>query len=421
MRVLIISGEDLAGGGHRAAFRLHQALRGIGVESFMAVRRKHSSDSYVHKMTAAELGWPPIGRGYLDLLPSVLCRRKDDPISLGLQSVHLGKLIDRFKPDIVNLHWINSGIASIRAVGALKVPVIWTLHDMWTFTGGCHYSGNCTQYRESCAQCPKIKPLCGLSAITHWVHRRKQKSWGNNSIHAITPSAWMRGLALSSSLFANANINHIRNCVDSAVFNDQQRQQTRAELGLPFSSKAILFSSANQPRKGAFLIPDVIKHLRTSTLEKNCRFLFMGGIPPSLELDQDITLLPRTTDERRVAGYYAASDVYALPSLEDNLPNTISESLSCGTPVAAFPTGGIVEMVSNGVNGYLSNEKKASSLANAIHQASLFNMPARNAIATAAYKLYAPQKIAREHLDFFSLLTKAQLSQGSKAYKADEF
>ena len=420
MRVLIISGEDLAGGGHRAAFRLHQALRGIGVESFMAVRRKHSTDSYVHKMTPCELGWPPIGRGYLDLLPSVLCRRKDDPISLGLQSVHLGKLIDRFKPDIVNLHWINSGIASIRAVGALKVPVVWTLHDMWTFTGGCHYSGDCTQYRESCAQCPKIKPLCGLSAITHWVHRRKQKSWGNNSIHAITPSAWMRGLALSSSLFANVNINHIRNCVDPAVFNDQQRQQRRAELGLPVSSKAILFSSANQPRKGAFIIPDVIRHLRTSTLENNWRFLFMGGIPPSLELNQDIILLPRTTDERRVAGYYAASDVYALPSLEDNLPNTISESLSCGTPVAAFPTGGIVEMVSNGVNGYLSNEKTASSLANAIYQASRFNMAARNAIATAAYKLYAPQKIAKEHLDFFSLLTKAQLNQGSKAYKAGE-
>ena len=230
----------------------------------------------------------------------------------------------------------------------------------------------------------------------------------------------MRELALSSSLFANANINHIRNCVDPAVFNDQQRQQTRAELGLHVSSKAILFSSANQPRKGAFIIPDVIRHLRTSTTENDWRFLFMGGTPPSLELNQDIILLPRTTDERRVAGYYAASDIYALPSFEDNLPNTISESLNCGTPVVAFPTGGIIEMVSSGINGYLSHEKTASSLADTIYQVSRFNMAARNAIATAAQGLYAPQKIAKEHLDFFSLLTKAHLNQGSKAYKTGE-
>lgn len=406
MRVLIISGEDLAGGGHRAAFRLHQALRGIGVESFMAVRRNHSTDSYVHKMTPSELGWPPIGRGYMDLLPSALCRRKDEPISLGLQSVHLGKLIDRFKPDIVNLHWINSGIASIRAVGALKVPVVWTLHDMWTFTGGCHYSGDCTQYRKSCAQCPKVESLFGANAITHWVHRRKQKSWGNNSIHAITPSAWMRELALSSSLFANANIRHIRNCVDPAVFNAQQRKQKRAELGLPVSSKAILFSSANQPRKGAFIIPDIIRHLRTSTLENDWRFLFMGGIPPSLELNQDIILLPRTTDERRVAGYYAASDVYALPSLEDNLPNTISESLSCSTPVAAFPTGGIVEMVQPGINGYLAKQLSGEALVDAIRKVWTSSLDSRERISATAHAMYSPRRVAHDHLECFTKILR---------------
>ncbi len=401
MRVLLISGEDLAGGGHRAAFRLHQALRGIGVESFMAVRRKHSSDPHVHKMTGAELGWPPIGRGYLDLLPPVLWRRQDEPISLGLQSANLGKLVNRFKPDVINLHWINGGIASISAVGALQVPVVWTLHDMWTFTGGCHYSGNCTQYRETCASCPKIKPFCGANSITSWVFRRKWQAWDNKPLHAITPSAWMRDLALSSTLLVKAKIAHIPNCVDPAVFNSEAREKTRSALGLAPSNKTVLFSSANQPRKGAAVIPEVIARLRTTVPGIEWRFLFMGGEPPGLDKCNDVLVLPRTTDEARVASYYAASDVFALPSFEDNLPNTVSESLCCGTPVAAFPTGGIVEMVQPGINGGLTQYATAQGLADVIQQVFASSLLPRADITAAAHAMYSPTAIARAHLECF--------------------
>ena len=401
MRVLIISGEDLAGGGHRAAFRLHQALRGIGVESFMAVRRKDSTDPHVHKMTPLELGWPPVGRGYLDMLPSIVCRRKDEPISLGLQSANIGALVNRFKPDIINLHWINGGIASIRAVGRLPVPVVWTLHDMWPFTGGCHYSGDCVKYRDACQRCPKVKDLLGMPAITKWVHRRKRKHWGTKTLHAITPSAWMRQLALTSSLFAKANIAHVRNCVDPKVFNGGNRGEMRAKLGLLPGTKAVLFSAANQPRKGGFIIPEVITLLRNTHSRSEWRFLFMGGVPPRLEPSIDIITLPRTTVEARVAGYYAASDLYALPSLEDNLPNTISESLTCGTPVAAFPTGGIVEMIKNGLNGALSSDHTAVSFRNAILLATTGLGWTREAIARDAGNTYRPAVIAKEHLAIF--------------------
>lgn len=401
MRVLIISGEDLAGGGHRAAFRLHQALRGIGVESFMAVRRKYSSDPYVHKMTPSELGWPPVGRGYLDLLPAFLCRRSDEPISLGLQSTNLGKLVERFRPDVVNLHWINGGIASISSIGKLNVPIVWTLHDMWPFTGGCHYSGECTQYRASCDKCPKIKPLLGAPFVTRWIYNRKRHHWDNKPLHAITPSSWMRGLALSSSLFRNAKVTHIRNCVDPTVFNGHAREKTRNELGLSANSKAILFSSANQPRKGAFILPEIIRSLRATQLGTEWRFLFMGGLPPLLERRQDVIVLPRTTDEARVASYYAASDIYALPSFEDNLPNTISESLSCGTPVAAFPVGGIVEMIESGCNGILSSYCTHQSLSEAILKYPLLGPEARTIIARAAHKTYAPSHIAHQHISIY--------------------
>jgi glycosyltransferase involved in cell wall biosynthesis len=404
MRILIISGEDLAGGGHRAAFRLHQALRGIGVESFMAVRRKHSTDPFVHKMTPSELGWPQVGRGYMDLLPSVLCRRKDEPISLGLQSANLPELTERFKPDIVNLHWINGGIASIRAVGELHVPVVWTLHDMWPFTGGCHYSGDCLEYRQSCQHCPKIKNLLGAPALTRWIHSRKRNHWGKKPLNAITPSAWMRELALSSSLFGKANVAHIRNCLDPRIFNGQAREQMRAKLGLLPANKAVLFSSAHQPRKGAFIIPDVIRYLRNQAPRANWRFFFMGGLPPTLETGPDVTQLPQTTDESRVASYYAASDLYILPSIEDNLPNTVSESLSCGTPVAAFPVGGIVEMIRHGQNGALSAERTATSIAEAIGHFVDSNREDRDEIARDAGRTYDPATIADMHRSFFMSL-----------------
>lgn len=407
MRVLIISGEDLAGGGHRAAFRLHQALRGIGVESFMAVRRRHSNDPYVHKMTPSELGWPSVGRGYLDLLPSVLCRRKDEPISLGLQSANLDALVDRFKPDVINLHWINGGIASIRAVGKLQVPVVWTLHDMWPFTGGCHYTGGCLQYREFCKQCPKIKNVLGAPAITGWVHGRKRHNWGAKPIHAIAPSAWMRDLALSSSLFSKANVTHIRNCLDPRIFNGQAREQMRAKLGLLPANKAVLFSSAHQPRKGAFIIPDVIRRLRSAAPKNDWRFLFMGGEPPNLEPGPDIVMLPTTTDETDVAGYYAASDIYTLPSFEDNLPNTVSESLCCGTPVAAFPTGGIVEMIEHGHNGMLASEHTASSIAEAIVDSAFSDLLVRKRIIRDAHLTYSPGYSADAYLHFFEHIVEA--------------
>jgi hypothetical protein len=103
---------------------------------------------------------------------------------------------------------------------------------MWPFTGGCHYSGDCLQYRQSCQHCPKVKDLIGAPALTSWVHSRKRKRWDNKPLLAVTPSAWMKEKALSSSLFAEASVTHIRNCVDPRIFNGQARHKMRAELGL---------------------------------------------------------------------------------------------------------------------------------------------------------------------------------------------
>jgi glycosyltransferase involved in cell wall biosynthesis len=211
----------------------------------------------------------------------------------------------------------------------------------------------------------------------------------------------MRELALSSSLFAGAKISHIRNCVDPTVFNNRARDATRKELGLAPSNRIVLFSSANQARKGAFIIPEVMRILRATAEDTEWRFLFMGGVPPTLRTCKDTLFLPHTTDETRVAGYYAAADVYALPSLEDNLPNTVSESLCCGTPVASFPTGGIMEMVEDGRNGTIALAHDAHHMANAIAMIADNPYMHRAIISRDAQAAYSPRRIAEMHCDKF--------------------
>lgn len=404
MRVLIISGEDLSGGGHRAAFRLHRALRTIGVDSVMAVRRKDSSDPTVHRMSRAELGWPPFGRGYLDALPKFLCVRGDEPISLGLQTSRLDILVKTFAPDLINLHWINGGIVNIEAISQVKVPVIWTLHDMWPFTGGCHYAGDCNRYMQSCETCPKIGPTWASQLVTRWIYQRKRRHWSSRKIHAIAPSLWMRGLASQSSLFRNAEICHIPNCVDPQIYNSQSRESTRHALGLSSDTTAVLFSSANQARKGAFIVPELVALLRNSCPRRKWRFLFMGGMPEMRSGVDDVMLLPRTNDDEHLAGYYAASDFFVLPSREDNLPNTVSEALNCGTPVVAFRTGGIPEMVEAGHNGALADFLTSRSLADAILQLDSAAYWSRAQISRNASYKYSPKRIADLHFELFTKL-----------------
>ena len=204
----------------------------------------------------------------------------------------------------------------------------------------------------------------------------------------------MKELALSSSLFGKANITHIPNCIDPRIFNGDARERTRTELGLTPHTQAILFASANQARKGADIIPVVIERLLNSPESERYRFLFLGGLPPDLAPSKHVVELARSTDEERVASYYAASDLYALPSLEDNLPNTISESLNCGTPVAAFPTGGIVEMIKNGLNGTLSSDHTATSFVDAIQRALAALAWSRLDIAQDARQTYGPPSVA---------------------------
>jgi glycosyltransferase involved in cell wall biosynthesis len=368
----------------------------------MVVREKASADSNVHELSAIEMGWPPRARGFLDRLPKPFLTNLDDPVSLGLQTIRLKRVVQEFSPDVLHFHWVNGGMVSIRAAASVGVPAVWTLHDMWAFTGGCHYAGDCTEFRESCRSCPKVKPWPIVRAVPHWVHARKSRLWGGRRLNAIAPSQWMATAARESSLFANADVRKIGYCFDPAVFRPDGRQAARQRLGLPLEKPCVLFVNASQPRKGAAMVGQIMDEMSQMPGWKDSDFLFAGGLPTGVHGGEPrIRLLPATHDEAVMAEYFAAADLFVMPSLEDNLPNVIIESLACGTPVAAFAVGGISEMITEGQNGCLSAECTVAGMAQAIARLDPATLRPRGEIAADARTTYSQAEVSRQHVAFY--------------------
>ena len=412
MKILMLAVKDLAGGAHRSAFRLHQALRAASADVTLAVMNKSSTDPFVHEMCGRERGWIRRGRGFLDRVPAPCLVKREDPISLGLRSVRLDLLVQRFRPDVVHLHWVNGGMASIEAIAKCPVPTVWTMHDMWTFTGGCHYSGDCERFTESCSGCPKLRHIPLIRRVPEWVHSRKRRGWTERPLHAIAPSQWMADMAGRSSLFRNAEIATIGYCIDPSVYNPATRIESRQRLGLSNDEQAILFVNADQPRKGALIIGDTIRRLQAIERSRKLRFLFAGGMPPDVGGDDAAVIrLPTTHEEAAMAKYYAAADVFVLPSYEDNLPNVIIEAHACGTPVVAFPSGGIPEMITSGRNGLLTKERNAESLADCLIKFFSAAFSSREHIHADAVERYSGTVIAGKHVQFYKSVLRSRVKE----------
>jgi glycosyltransferase involved in cell wall biosynthesis len=375
----------------------------------MAVIRKSSADPFVHELKADERGLLRRGRGFLDRVPAACLIRRAEPLSLGLQSVRLDRLVGRFRPDVVHLHWVNGGMVSVEAIAKCPVPIVWTMHDMWTFTGGCHYSGDCRGFTQSCKACPKVHNVPVVRRAAEWVHGRKRRCWTTTPLHAIAPSRWMASLARQSSLFRDAEIATIGYCIDAAVYNPAPRAESRRRLGLARGDLGILFVNADQPRKGALIISEVLSRLRASDRWRHARFMFAGGMPPGVSIaDTQVMKLPATHDESAMAAYYAAADALVLPSYEDNLPNVIIEALACGTPVVAFPSGGISEMVTTGRNGLLTNASDSMSLVDALEALPVQAFMTRELISSEAHARYNERDVAEAHVVFYESFMRSQ-------------
>ncbi len=237
---------------------------------------------------------------------------------------------------------------------AKRHPVVWTLHDCSPFTAGCLYPRGCTAFHSCCGSCPQLGtwPLTTRIDLTGTMHRYKRRTAESVVLTPIAPSRWMAQQA-EQSRFWQQPVQIIPYGVDSSLFRPQDRKQVRNLLGLPPEAFLVLLSAGNlhDERKGTRLALEAI-----AAVERPVHVLAVGATDGSIQSLPDhiaITATGYIANNRALALYYAAADLYLFPSLADNLPNSILECMACGTPTLAFANGGIPEMIEHRVSGWL--------------------------------------------------------------------
>ena len=368
--VLHLNVNDRNGGAAHAARRLHQGLLELGLPSAMLVDVKTSQDPTVLSRSYRLFG----RRGaqiyaYLDKLPIFLLYQKRRMAwSINWMPRTTARTVNQLNPDIINLHWIGDGFVSLYELAHFHAPLVWTLHDLWAFTGGCHYDEGCGRYTQFCGDCPQL--ASGRQQdLSRWVWKQKARHWRHTDLTLVAPSRWMADCIRRSSLFGNHRVENIPNGLDPNLYRPQEKAKTRAMFGLPQDQRLILFGAASvqgDRRKGLTHLLSALE-LGAPQMEHCILATFGNMAEGSLQhFPVPVQHMGAIHDESILAALYAAADIFVAPSLQDNLPNTVIEALACGTPCVAFDIGGMPDMIEHKRNGYLAQPFQPEDLAHGI-------------------------------------------------------
>lgn len=361
MKVLLLNTNDTGGAG-RSVVRLQQGLLELGVNANIRLQIKKFANKNICYPKNNIYKLYCLLKPRLEQLPNYFYRKRIDAL------FHTQWVPDPFlninadlDTDIFHLNWICGGFIQIESLAKIKKPVIWTLHDMWPFTGGCHHAGYCLRYVESCGKCPKLQSNCDKD-ISHWTWKRKQKAWKKIKITLVTPSQWLAKFARKSSLFKNNKIKVIPNGLNLSKFKPlpcNVKNELKEIFGLPRDKIIILFGAkkgVQDPNKGFELLKEGLNNNYNDFKLNNVELAIMGSFEKN-KVEKNIipyNFLGEYYDEEAISILYNLADVFVAPSLQENFPNTVMESLACGTPCVAFDIGGIPEMINHKENGYLA-------------------------------------------------------------------
>jgi len=356
--------SDISGGAARAAYRLQQGLRRHQIDSLMAVDCKFSDDWSVEgpfgrlDKALARLR-PVVGAACVRLL-----KTKNAILhSPALLPSRWPKRLANLKSDILHLHWVCGEMISISEIGRLPGPVVWTLHDMWAFCGAEHYTED-FRWREGYT--PQNRPSYESRLdINRWVWERKRNYW-KRPFHIVTPSHWLGRCVRESALMKDWPVTVIPNALNTDVWAPAERSLARRLLGLPEDQPLVLFGAMGGGQnliKGFDLLRASLAHLREQ--RSDLRLLVFGQSTPHEpdDLGFPVHYLGHLHDDLTLRILYSAADVMVVPSRQEAFGQTASEAHACGTPVVAFDTCGLPDIVSHRVTGYLARPFDAEDLA----------------------------------------------------------
>ena len=300
------------------------------------------------------------------------------------------------RADVIHLHWVSRGmIDNARFFERCGKPVVWTLHDMNPFTGGCHHADECEGYRASCKSCPQLADPARPHAWWQ-VKRDALADFPKDRLALVAPSRWLASRCESSSIMAGRTCAVVPNGFDTSHFGPHQRAESRSSLGWPADKRIVLFSAfdAGNPRKGMDQLLPSLEGLGNDVL-----LVSMGAPMPALQGRPNVISTGLLHDSDAIARHYAAADIFVLPSMAENLPNTICEAHLCGTPAMAFAVGGIPEQLDAG-NGLLVHTRSSDALREAMH-AALYRSWDHAAIAAAAHERYNAEVVVSRYQDIY--------------------
>jgi len=266
------------------------------------------------------------------------------------------KRINSSDADVVNLHWVQREMLSIADISRIKKPVVWTLHDMWAFCGAEHYSFN-NRWREGYLANNRPEDESGLD-LNRWAFERKTKHW-KSPLQIVTPSNWLATCVSESALMSKWPVTAIPNPIDVASWQPAPRDVARTMFGLPKGARLILFGAIGGTKdnlKGFDLLQDALYQLRNDGESSEVELVVFGELEPRDSPDMGFTVhyVGHLHDDVSLALLYSAVDVMVVPSRVEAFGQTASEANACGTPVVAFDTSGLRDIVVHKKNGYLA-------------------------------------------------------------------
>lgn len=414
MRVLVVNTSEMTGGAAIAARRLTEALKNNGIKAKMLVR-----DKCTDLITVAAL--PPswthrlkfVWERFVIWKANRFRKHRLFEVDIANTGTDITKLPEFQQADIVHLHWVNQGFLSlndIRLIIESGKPVVWTLHDMWPFTGICHYSGTCDKYRTECHHCPLLLGGGNAKDLSNKVFARKRKMFQGAHISFVACSDWLGRLARKSMLIGGQSITVLPNTINTNLFHPTDQAKARLQCNLPEDKMLLLFGSqkATDERKGIDYLIKACTLLYNQHPEwhEELAIVVVGRQAEQMRSMFPFTVYPidYTTDERRMAQLYNAVNVFVTPSLQDNLPNTIVEAMSCGTPCVGFEVGGIPEMIDHQTNGYVAHYKDTDDLAAGICYAlePANNTRLRKAAYRKAVTTYSESNVAMKYIEIYN-------------------
>ena len=414
MRVLIVNTSEKTGGAAVAANRLLDALNNNGVKAKMLVRDKESEQITVvglgHSML---MQWRFLWERLVVYFHTLFSRQHLFDIDIANAGADITSLPEFKEADVVHLHWINQGMLSLKGIRKILEcgkPVVWTMHDIWPATAICHLAFDCRRYASSCRYCRLLPGGGGDNDLACKVWRKKKAIYKQYDISFVACSKWLATEAKKSSLLTGHPVANIPNPIDTRIFCPGPRHLAARSAGLPTDKRIILFVSqrATNPYKGMDYLVEACRMLadKYPDMRQNTAVAILGGHSDDVadQLPFQAYPLGYVNDVKRIVDVYRAVDVFVLPSLSENLPNTIMEAMACGVPCVGFKVGGIPEMIDHQYNGYVAAVKDAADLANGLHW--VLDEADRDALADSALRKvaisYSQHNVALKYIEVYN-------------------